>query len=243
MTYFRSITAIIHGFILCFSNKELRKLAIRPWLIGVVCYFLSLVGAYYSHGPLLSLFVETAEGFFGTIIYYGAWVFVALLLLIASMVISLTAVMILGGPFQTALAIAVFKLQNKKIPEEEEGVKATVKEVSRTIATESTKLLWLLPLFVIVAIIGFIPFLMPFAVVVASWLLAFQFIDVPLDVLKLPTRQRIGFAARHLTTVICFGLTLSACWAVPFLGLFLPPVAVVGATWLIAESDAMKENL
>ena len=157
MTYLQALTAIVHGFKICFGQKEIRKLAIRPWLIGIVCYIASLLAAYYLHTPVLNWIVDEPNGFLSTLVFYGAWLLVTTGLLIVSMIVSITFVMILSGPFQTAIAQKVFLLYEKNIPIEETGIGATAKEIGRTVLHESAKLLWLLPLLILAVIVGFIP--------------------------------------------------------------------------------------
>lgn len=243
MSILNSLLAIIQGFKLCFTRKEIRRLAFWPWLVGFVCYGSAVVGAFYTHGPILAWVVGTPEGFWMTIVYYLAWVLVAMLLLVASMLVTIVFVMIFTSVFQNAIATRVLRDAGIAVPEETTGVSGVAKETARTLVVESAKLLWLLPLGALVFLVGFIPILAPVALFAAAWLLAYQFVDVVLDVLKVGAWKRLLFAVRHGLTMVLFGLTLSLCWAVPFLGFLLPPIAVAGAAWLLEKNKLLVPYL
>jgi len=243
MRFFQALTAIVHGFQLCFFEREIRKLAMWPWLIGAVSYVIALVAAYYLHSPIVSWFVDNPEGYWQHTLYYLAWGGVSLFLLIAALILSLVAVMVLAGVFQTSIAIKVLQKSNVQIPKEQTGVSGTIKEVGRTVTVESAKLLWIIPLTVLVVIIGIIPFIAPIALVIGAWLLAYQFLDVVLDVFRISARRRLRFAMQNWATVTLYGLSIALICSVPFVALLIPPVAVAGCAWLLGTTEWGKGQL
>lgn len=222
-------TALFKGLSICMRDATIRKLAVTPWLIGAFCYLASLVAAYYAHQPLLQKLVAEPTSWWEHIVYAGAWSIVSFGLLICTLIISIALTLVLAGPFHSLIAEKVLLAQSKLIdPKSLES--SIVSEATRTVLTETAKLLWMTPIFIFVLLIGLVPILTPIALLLGAWLLAFQFIDIPLDVLKRPARKRIGFCLSHFVTCVIFGLTLTMFWAIPFLGIFLSPAATVGAS-------------
>jgi len=244
MTLASSLVAILKGLQLCLSDKEIRKLAVIPWLIGFVSFACFSALAIHFFGDFLSLFNATnSEGFIATIVYYAKSILAGGLLLIATVILSTLTVLILAGPFQTAICAKVLERQGVALPLEASGIKATAISVARSIFTELIKLLWLLPLGILVFLIGLFPLLIPVAFVIAAWLLAYQFIDIPLDVLQYSARKRFAYAIANFLSLIAFGASLALLWAIPLLGLFLAPAAAAGAAWLVAKRQQSENKV
>ena len=245
MNAVKAFIAVFQGFGFCLSKQQIRRLALWPWAIGALVYVAVAVGAVYSHSPLLGMLVSEPTGFISHVLYWLAWLLVSGLLLVGTLLLTVIIVMIFTGVFQTAIATETLKTIGAAVPEDESGVKATLKETGRTILTESAKLIWLVPLICLTFVIGLIPLMTPIALVMGAWLLAYQFVDVVLDVYRIKTRARISFGMRHGVLLVSFGLGLAACAIIPFVGLLIPPVATSGAAWFIHESgllEATQEN-
>ena len=127
------ITAIIDGFKLCLFQANIRKLAIKPWLIGVVCYFLSLYVAYHTHGTVVSWLISDPSSWWTNILFYLVWFIAALILVIVSLIASVAIILVLSGFFQSSIALEVLKSYEIKIPEEDESIKGLAKEAGRSI--------------------------------------------------------------------------------------------------------------
>ena len=93
---------------------------------------------------------------------------------------------------------------------------------------------------IFVFIIGFIPFLTPFAICLGAWLLAYQFVDVVLDVMKQGVRHRLKFSLKHWILLLQFGLIVTLLCLVPFVAILIPPVAVAGASTLLARAQLIE---
>lgn len=230
-----AFSALFHGLRYCFTDSHVRKLAIKPWLIGALGYIGTLYGAYRAHSPILNWIFGDPTGVWQNVLYAGTWLLVGLLLLAGSVVVTIGLVMVLAGVFQTAIAIAVLNSRNVIPPKDEASLFA---ETARTMLVETGKLLILVPLSIFALVIGFFPLFVPIALILTSWLLAYQFVDVVLDIYRIPVRERIGFARRNFGTFVCFGVTLTVCWAIPFVGLFLAPAAAAGAAWMMGGEFA-----
>jgi len=232
MSFTRPFLALFQGIRLCLFNASVRRHAKWPWLVGVFSYLGTLYGAYRLHGPLVHHFVAEPTGWWRTIVFALAWILAAALLFVASFIVSICLVMVFTSAFQAAIAQAALRAHAGDIELPESSMLA---ETTRTILVESVKLLWLVPLVILVFFVGLIPPLAPLALVLGAWLLAYQFVDIVLDLFHLSARERLRFGRTYSRSLIFFGLALTLCWAVPFLGVFLAPAATAGAAWLLAE--------
>ena len=240
MSILRSFIALFKGFQLCLFESRIRRLAVRPWLIGAGVYIASCAAAYYAHDPLLQRIAGEPQGFLAHMLYYLARILLPLFLIILSMVATMMTVMIFASVFQTAIAVNVLQHLGASLPQDKSGLSGIVSETSRTVFTELVKALWLYPCILLSLVLGLIPFFAPVSLLLAAWLLAYNFIDIVLDVFRAGAAGRLWFSLRHGVVVICFGLSLTILWAIPLLGLFLPPVAVAGAAWLLHETGLLK---
>ncbi len=237
MTALRPFFALLHGIKLCVFNPAVRRHAKWPWLVGVVSYCGTLYAAYRLHSVLLHHFVSDPSGIWSWIVWSAAWLLAAALLFVASFIVSLVLVMVFTSAFQAAIAQAAFREHTAEVEIPELSLMA---ETTRTIIVEGAKLLWLLPLLVLVFFVGLIPLLAPFALLLGAWLLAYQFVDVVLDLFHLSARERFRFGREYSRSLIFFGLALTVCWAVPLLGVFLAPAATAGAAWLLSEQPYLS---
>ncbi len=228
----RPVLALLQGLKLCFFTDRVRRHALWPWGIGFVAYCLSLVGAYYSHATVLDWIEPNVSGWMLTLLHPLAWLLAALMLLAVSIIVSVVLVSVLAGVFQSEIAKEVLAIHGIALGTQEHSL---YQEARRTVFVELRKLLVLVPLMAMAFTLSWIPFLAPVAVVIAAWLLAFQFVDLTLDLFHLPIRRRIRFAYDFKLSFTCFGLILVVCWAVPFLGLLLSPIAAAGAAWMLSE--------
>ena len=192
--------------------------------------------SYYIYPLLVSNLSEKSNSLLSTFIYYSARIGISLLLLVASSILSFIIVLVTTAIFQTEIALEVLKDKYKNLNDGN-----LVSETARTIMTESAKVFWILPVFIFVFILGLIPVLTPFAILFNSWLVAYQFCDITLDLFKTKSRQRFRFARKNFVFLSIIGASYLAFWAIPFLGIFLTPIAVAGTAWALKESDLLQE--
>lgn len=233
----RAMYAVVHGLRLSFTDPQIRGLSIRPWLIGILTYIGTLAGAVMLHGPVLSRVVSSPAGFWGHLLYGLAWTAVAGVLLMMSVFVSIVLIMVFASLYQGRIAVKALARRGVPVPPEAEGLAGLISEGRRSVVNESVKLLWLLPLGVLVFALGFIPILLPFTLFIGAWLLGYQFLDVVLDVMLVPARGRLAMAMKSPLVVVSFGGTLALLWVVPLLGILLAPAAVAGAASLIEATD------
>lgn len=238
----RSLLAFFKGISLCLFVPAIRRVVILPWIIGLLCYPITLYAAYSLHSPIVSYLASPSEGFFATALYWLSWLAVSGVLLISTLFISVLLVLISTAAFQTAIVEQVIRHELPESPLNNTttlSISVIISQSFRAIATESIKLLWLIPLFITVFILGFIPFLAPFAFLLAAWLLAFQFIDIVLDVAQFPATKRIKYTAKNWIAACSFGFVITIIFLIPFAGIVLGPIATAGAAWMLTEQKEL----
>lgn len=235
--YWHSFFAILYGVKLCCLDRDVRCLALRPWLLAAICYPASLFAAYCSYSPILNYLVDAPSSFWGTVTYCFAAVVLGLFLLLGTAMVSMSIVLVLSSIYQTSIAETVFRKQNSKLIQTNIREARAASETIRVIGDEVLKLFWLGPLLVITIIAGMIPLLAPFAYIFGAWLLAFQFIDVALESCGLRAGKRLRVAAKNGGLLISFGISLTIITVVPFLPILLPPVAVAAAAWMLDKNE------
>ncbi len=231
MNFLDPIIAPFKGIELVFTDGNLRRLAIRPWLIGFVAYIFSVVAAVKAHPYLMGQIAPSGSSVGETIIGFFAWIGISLVLLMGTVILTVVIVLICGAVYHTNIARYVLNQSGVTLPAE-----SALAEIGRTAFTESFKLLWLLPLLLLTFILGLIPFLTPFAFILGSLLLSYQFFDYPLEVIRLGPFSRLGFLLSHVFAATLFGATLILIGTIPFVAFLLPPAAVAGASWYLGRS-------
>jgi CysZ protein len=235
MGILKPILAPFKGLQLCLFDAELRNYALRPWGIGVLIYITLFTIAFYFYSNITALVAYSFGGGLGTVSDFLAWIGALLLVLVATVFFTFIGVLILCAYSHNQIAQVL--LIRKKIMLKEITV---IQEIGRTSLTETVKLIWLIPLYIFAFLLGLIPIFTPFAFILGSILLAYQFFDYPLDNLHFSAFKRLGFLFKHIVGAVLFGGTLILLGLIPFLGFFLPPIAVAGASWLILEENWLQ---
>jgi len=240
-THTLGFIAIWHGLALIWKDGELRKLAVWPLVISAISYVLSVWAAISAHGQVLSWIANpNSESVWGALWYSTAWVLAALILLVLTVAVSFFLVTALSGPFQSRISAVLLIRAGIPVPEDF-GLSGLAKEASRTVLTEIAKFICFLPFVLLSVISGFIPILLPVTLIIGAWLLAYRFVDVPLDVLRISVLNRLRFSLRHTVSFLTFGASLMLVWLIPLAGILLPPAAAAGATWLLLETGLIRE--
>lgn len=170
------------------------------------------------------------------------WLIWPLLILVFGLLAgySFTAVaLLIASPFNALLAEKAEELITGQPVAALEGLGAALLSVPRGILRELYKLLYYLPLAVLVLILSFIPGPNVFApllwLLLGAWMMSLQFVDYPMD------NHQLGFAevrravGRQRLSSLGFGGLVALCAGIPVVNFFVVPAAVVGATLLWCE--------
>ena len=231
----KAFFAIFSGFQLCLGNAQIRKLALWPWIIGVVSAVIALPVSFSYHSRLVAALTPAWGGIFHWLLAALAWIAASIGLVLASLLLSVLSVMIFSSFFQTAIATTVLRDRGVPLPKPAEGLMENTQEAVRSLRVQAIKLLWLTPLLILVFLVGLFPLFFPLALLAAAWILALQFVDVVLDLYQLSARERLGFCLKNKGVLCAFGLSLTLLGLIPVLGLFLPPFATAAAAALLAD--------
>ena len=109
----------------------------------------------------------------------------------------------------------------------------------RTLGREITKMMYYLPRYLGIFILGFIPLLNLLApavwVLFGGWMMAVQYADYSFDNHARPFREVRETMSGDLLTVMGFGLLVSVLLTIPLVNWFVMPAAVIGATLMRIE--------
>lgn len=227
------VVAVLVGFRLCLTDRTVRSLACKPWLIGSICWIILATLSVYTHSSVLSFLVSPGQSWWSEIYWGFMWLFVGLLLFVVSTLLSVVCVSLAGGVYQSQIALHIIKNSGIELPLD----LSIIQEASRSVAVESLKLSILLPLMIACFLMAMFPLLTPIALLISSWLMGFQFIDISLDLTRAPVISRLKMALSRWMTVACFGATLLILS--PFIGIILPPIAAAAAAWLAVNSKLL----
>lgn len=101
----------------------------------------------------------------------------------------------------------------------------------RTLAWQIVCMLAALP-FLVLPVVGFIPLL-----VVVAWFSGLGFVDVPMARHDFRLRHRRAWVRSRRGAIFALGVAMELLFLVPFAGLLLLPLGVIGATVLFCETD------
>lgn len=140
----------------------------------------------------------------------------------------------IAAPFNGLLAEQVEARLTGATPPDS-GIMDIMKDLPRIAKREWQKLAWYLPRALILLVLFFIPVIgQTVAPVVwfvfSAWMLSIQYCDYPFDNHKVPYAQMRSALKERKFTTIQFGALTSLFTMIPFLNLFIMPVAVCGAT-------------
>jgi len=236
-TITRALAAPFRGIQIVLGSRALIKLSLIPWMVGFVAYVLAMFAAYWFHHDVVGLLVgDQIDGWLQSVLYGLAWLGAALVMFFLGLLFSVIVVLIVSGPFLSAIAEKTLRDLGAHLEEpSNSGISATLLGGAKSAGQEVMKLVWLVPLSIASVSLGFVPLLSPIAFLLASWLLAYEFVDLSLELAGLSAAGRFKFAIRRFATVSLFGVVLLLVW--PFVGMVIAPFATAGASWLLSKEE------
>jgi uncharacterized protein involved in cysteine biosynthesis len=237
MNLLTPIIAPFKGLQLCLTDPEVRRASLLPWLVGGIIAFLVSGILIYAFPMLTDYMTNNITESLSIGSHVIAWIASTLLSILAAALVTMIVVLVLCSYYHYRIAQIILSKRGFKLKE-----LTALKELGRSSTTEILKLVWLVPLYIVIFVIGLIPIFTPFAFFGWGMLAAYQFLDYPLDTLHYGAFDRLGFVFKHLLGAILFGVTLVLLSAIPFVIFFITPVAVAGASWLIVEMGWVKRE-
>jgi len=160
----------------------------------------------------------------------------AVIVVVFSLVYFFSALlMIIAGPLNGLLAEQVEVMQGHRLPEE-----SVVAMTVRTLGRELTKVMYYLPRYLGIFILGLVPAVGQMIAPVlwllfGGWMMAVQYTDLSFDNHTKPFIQVREQMSQDFLTVMGFGLLVALLLTVPVVNLFIMPAAVIGATLMRLE--------
>ena len=223
------------------NHKSLRLFVIIPLLVNIII-FGSLIGFTINY---LS---ELMSGWLGMIpewLGFIEWILWPLIGITLSLITgyAFTAVaLIIASPFNALLAEKAEELITGRPVDSLEGLGAALLAIPRGIMREVLKLLYYIPMFLLVLILSFVPGLnavAPFLwLLLGAWMMSIQFLDYPMDNHQLSFADVKEAARFRRLSSLGFGGGVALCAGIPIVNFFVIPSAVVGATIMWCEELA-----
>ncbi len=223
------------------KHKSLRLFVLIPLLVNILI-FGSLIGFTLRY---LSGLMESWMGLIPEWLGFIQWILWPLIGISLSLITgyAFTAVaLLIASPFNALLAEKAEELITGKPVDSLEGLTAALLALPRGILRELYKLLYYVPMAILVLILSFIPGLnavAPFLwLLLGAWMMSIQFLDYPMDNHQL-TFADVKEAARYRRlSTLGFGGAVAVCAGIPVVNFFVIPAAVVGATIMWCEELA-----
>jgi CysZ protein len=216
-------------------SKDLRLFILIPLIANFALMGLIYMVAFSYFQSLL----DSAMGYVPDWFSFLNWLFYLIFGAIISVLLFYSfsvGINILAAPFMAFLAEKVEEKETGKVFDERLTASVVMKIIGRSLQRECQKILYFLPRFLLLLILSFIPIVNVIAPVLlllfSTWMLALQFMDYAFDNNQVKFHDmRMALRSKPL---LCwtFGGVVMVGLAIPFLNLFMMPVAVVAATLL-----------
>jgi len=223
------------------NHKSLRLFVIIPLVVNIII-FGSLIGVTINY---LS---ELMSGWLGMIpewLGFIEWILWPLIGITLSLITgyAFTAVaLLIASPFNALLAEKAEELITGRPVDSLEGLGAALMAIPRGIMRELLKLLYYVPMAVLVLILSLVPGLNAIApflwLLLGAWMMSIQFLDYPMDNHQLSFADVKEAARYRRLSTLGFGGGVALCAGIPIVNFFVIPSAVVGATIMWCEELA-----
>lgn len=217
------------------GHPSLRLFVIVPLLVNIVIFgSLLTVGFSYISNLMDSLLANIPTWL--DFIQWILWPLIAVTVCLISGYLFTTVALIIASPFNALLAEKAEELVTGRPVDSLEGLGAAVLAVPASIFREIAKLLYYIPMALLVLLLSFIPGVGAVAwLLLGAWMMSIQFVDYPMDNHQLSFADvKAAVRSRRLTSM-GFGGFVALCTGIPIINFFVVPAAVVGATLLWCE--------
>jgi CysZ protein len=222
-------------------NPRLLPFVVIPLLINIVIFASLISYSISTIGETLGIWLSVIPDWLSWLDWL-IWPIVVIVLALVTGYLFTAVAILIASPFNALLAEKVEELTTGQPVQGPEGLWQALLLFPRAITRELVKLLYYLPLLLVVLVLMWIP---PFTAVTpllwflfGAWMMAVQYTDYPMD------NHQISFAGvkdllrqRRLSS-LGFGGAVALASGVPILNFFVVPAAVCGATLFWCEELA-----
>lgn len=215
------------------NRPGLRRFVALPLLMNVIV----MSAASWWGGRKISGWIDQLTQWLPDWLSWLYWLLMplALLTLLFVMAYFFSAVLVsLASPFNGLLSEKVERQQGSLLPEE-----PLLAMVRRTFGRELTKLGYLLPRYLLILLLSFIPGVNLAAPLLwfwfGSWVVALQYVDYSFDNHGRSFAEVRQMVKADLFTALGFGALVAGLMMIPVVNWFVMPAAVIGATLMRYE--------
>ncbi|MFT4824866.1 MAG: CysZ protein [Halioglobus sp.] len=226
------------------THKKLRLFVIIPLLINIII-FSSLIGIGYGY---LNSTIGAIIAWIPDWLSFIEWIIWPLVVIVFSLVTGylFTALaLLIASPFNALLAEKAEEIITGRPVDSLEGLGPALMAVPRGIIRELLKLLYYLPMFLLVFILTIVPLTSPLSpflwFVLGAWMMSLQFVDYPMDNHQLSFTDVKEAVRSHRLSSMGFGGVVALFASIPIVNFFVVPSAVVGATLFWCEQLQHQE--
>lgn len=233
---------LIQGFQLI-TQPGLRLFVLIPLTVNIVIFSILINLTIAQFSDWIKAVIEWVPDWLA-FIRWVLWPLAVILILTVVMYTFSVIANIIASPFNGLLAEKTEELLTGKEVPGLETIGQALLSFPKSIGRELTKLLYYIPLALVVLVISFIPLINTFApllwFLLGSWMMVIQYCDYPMDNHRASfadMKQRIKLMRLTSTG---FGVSVMVGTMIPIVNLIIMPAAVCGATayWV----KAMKET-
>jgi CysZ protein len=216
-------------------HRSLRPFVIIPLLVNVVI-FGSFIGFSVSYlGGLMERWLTRIPEWLA-FVEWILWPLIGLTLVLITGYLFTTIALLIASPFNSLLAEKAEELITGRPVEALEGLGAALMEMPRGILRELAKLLYYVPMALLVLLLTLIPGLNAVApllwFLLGAWMMSIQFVDYPMDNHRLSFADVKAAVRKRRLSSLGFGGGVALCAGIPVVNFLVVPSAVVGATLL-----------
>lgn len=219
-------------------HPALRLFVIIPLAINILIFgSLLTIGFGYLTGLMDWLLTQLPSWL--SFIEWILWPIIGITAALITGYLFTAVALIIASPFNALLAEKAEELITNQPVDGLEGLGAALMEVPRAILREILKLLYYVPMAIVVLIVSVIPGINIISPVLwlllGAWMMSIQYLDYPMDNHRLSFADVKEAARERRLSSMGFGGLVALCTSIPVVNFFVVPAAVVGATLLWCE--------
>tara|TARA_R110000823_G_scaffold91174_2_gene201075 strand:- start:14733 stop:15464 length:732 start_codon:yes stop_codon:yes gene_type:complete len=223
------------------GHRSLLPFVIVPLLINTLI-FGSLLWVGYGYVAALMAWMDAALPEWLDFLQWILWPLILLSACLVAGYLFTSVALIIASPFNGLLAEKAEELITGKPVAGLESFGAALMMVPRGIMRELYKLLYYLPMALLVLLLSVVPGVNAAAPVLwfllGAWMMSIQFVDYPMDNHQYSFAEvKAAVRSRRLSSM-GFGGVVALCASIPVVNFIVVPAAVVGATLLWCEELA-----
>ena len=220
------------------THPSLRLFVIVPLLVNVLI-FGGLLSIGFGYVTDLMAWMDAKLPDWLDFLQWILWPLIVITACLISGYLFTSVALVIASPFNGLLAEKAEELITGKPVAGPEGLGAALMLVPRGILREILKLMYYVPMAVLVLILSVIPGINAVAPVLwfllGAWMMSIQFVDYPMDNHQLSFADVKEAVRRRRLSSMGFGGLVALCAGIPVVNFFVVPAAVVGATLLWCE--------